>query len=380
MTGYCLLVTAYWLLITYLAIPPRGVYKRTWTYIFWHQLWETIMRRATVAMAVMAACAMAMTGCGMFSPPTVTVRTASADNADAFKAGQTAAQALKDAMGDCTPKVVFVTECFDGLAAKTKVLEGVASVLGADVIVGASSYGTFTQDGPKARDAVGLMAIGGPDVRAETALVDKMGAVGLTPEKDQAALAAALGGAGAKLAGKLTKADDSKLLIILADAHSPKNALFIEGVQTVVGKDFPITGGSVNKNAGQSFVFYKGKAYGDAAVAVMLSGKFTVAMTGRQAKSNDAVIATAREGSAEALKNLEGKPVAMLAFNCAGRKGKLDNLADEMAAIQDSAGTDLPVFGCWCAGEFGPADVAEPTPGQLSSGCGWHVMVTVIGQ
>jgi len=338
------------------------------------------MRRGTAAMAVMAACAMAVTGCGTFGAPTVTVRTASADNEDAFKAGEAAATALKEAMGDCAPKVVFVTDCFDELAAKTKALDGVASVFGADVIVGASTYGTFTQDGPKDLDAVGLMAIGGPDVRVQTALVDKMGAAGLTLENDHAALAKALGTAGANLAGKLTKADDSRLLIVMADAHSPKNALLIEGVQLVVGKDFPITGGSVNKNAGHSFVYYKGKAYTDAAVGVMLSGKFTVAMTGRQAKANDAVISTAREGSAEALKKLDGKPVAMLAFNCAGRKGKLDNLADELAAFQDSVGTDLPVFGCWCAGEFGPADVAEPTPGQLSSGCGWHVMVTIIGQ
>ncbi len=340
------------------------------------------MRYETVAMVALMACAVAVSGCGIFggAPKTITVRTASASNDDAFKAGQAAAVALKASMGDCAPKVVLVTDCFEDKGPKTKVLAGVASVLGADVLVGAATYGTFTQDGPKDLDAVGLMGIGGPDVDVQIALVENMGAAGLSLEKNQAELTKALGQAGKTLAGKLTKTPDSRLLIVMADAHSPKNALLMDGVQSVVGKDFPITGGSVNKNAGQSFVYYKGKAYTDAAVAVMLSGNFTVAMTGRQAKSNEKVIATAREGSAEAMGALDGDPVAMLAFNCAGRKGKLDNLGDEMKAIQAAIGTDTPVFGCWCAGEFGPADVADKTPGKLSSGCGWHVMVTFIGQ
>jgi hypothetical protein len=38
------------------------------------------------------------------------------------------------------------------------------------------------------------------------------------------------------------------------------------------------------------------------------------------------------------------------------------------------------LFGCCCAGEFGPADVKEKTPGVLSSGKGWHAMITFIGR
>ena len=70
----------------------------------------------------------------------------------------------------------------------------------------------------------------------------------------------------------------------------------------------------------------------------------------------------------------------MLAFNCGGRRGKLDNVADELAAFQNAVGGKLPLFGCYCAGEIGPVDSSDKKPGVLSGGGGWHVMVTAIGR
>ena len=348
------------------------------------------MKRETVItgrlVVVLAVCAMAVSGCGLLARGrgggggAVTIRTVSAKNADPFQAGQAAAKALKTAMASCAPKVVLVTDCFDEQDLKAKVLEGVASVFDERIVSGGATYGSFTQAGSLDQDSVSLLGIGGAGVDVQAALVENMGAAGLTLEKNQAQLAKCLGEAGRKLAGKLTLAPDSRLMLLLADAHSPKNGLLIKGVQGVVGKDFPITGGSVNKNDGQTFVYYQGKTYKDAAIGVMLSGNFTVSLSGRQAKSNEKVISTARDGSAEALKGLKGRPIAMLAFNCAGRKGKLENLGNELKAIQDAIGRETPIFGCYCAGEYGPADVETKTPGLLSSGCGWHVMVTFIGQ
>jgi len=43
-------------------------------------------------------------------------------------------------------------------------------------------------------------------------------------------------------------------------------------------------------------------------------------------------------------------------------------------------GSGIILFGCYCASEFGPADVKEKTPGVLSSGKGWHAMITFIGR
>ena len=51
-----------------------------------------------------------------------------------------------------------------------------------------------------------------------------------------------------------------------------------------------------------------------------------------------------------------------------------------MKAMQKELGTETPLFGCYCAGEIGPADTAEKNEKVLSSGVGWHVMFTVLAK
>ena len=199
-------------------------------------------------------------------------------------------------------------------------------------------------------------------------------------EEQPELVAKRLSAAGARLAAKVGRGELDRLLIVMSDAHSPTNQYVVEGVQTVVGGQFPVTGGSVNKNAGQTFVYFQGQMHQDSAFALMLSGEFEVALTGRYADENAAVIRTAKEGAAEALRGLKGQPIAMLAFNCGGRRGKLDDVAQELAAFQASVGNQLPLFGCYCAGEIGPVDSSDKKPNVLSGGTGWHVMVTAIGR
>jgi hypothetical protein len=283
-------------------------------------------------------------------------------------------------MGDAPLKAVLMSECFEDERYKAEHLKGVCSELPDEIVFGESTYGSFTQTGCTDFDSVCLLGIGGDGVSVATALVSQMGTSKLTPEEHEAEIRRRLHAAGAKLAGKLRQTEQDGLLILCADAHSPKNRYLVEGVQKVVGAKFPITGGSANKNAGQTFVYFGGKMYRDSAVAMMLSGDFQVSLAGRKAKDNDRVISTAREGAREAMAGLEGKPIGVLAFNCAGRRGKLDRMEDELSAMQEVLGRDLPLYGCYCAGEIGPLDVSEKTPDVLSGGSGWHVMFTVIGK
>lgn len=118
----------------------------------------------------------------------------------------------------------------------------------------------------------------------------------------------------------------------------------------------------------------------DAAVGLVLSGDFKLAMAGRKAKDHDLVIRTAFEGARQALSSLPGQPIAVLAFDCAGRRSKLKNMDDEPAAMQKALGRSLPLFGCYCAGEIGPVDTSEKTGDALRGGAGWHVMFTVLGR
>ncbi len=302
------------------------------------------------------------------------------EDEDPKAAGIAAAKALKQKMGDTRLKAVIVSECFEDREFKEKLLEGICSVLPKEMVMGGATYGSFTQEGCTDFDAVGLMGIGGRDIKVSARLVAEMGTSKLTFENDQEQIRKLLHTAGEKLASKIKRRDDDKVLVLIADAHSPKAQYLVEGLQKVLGGKFPITGGCANKNAGQTFVYFNGELHEDAAVGIMLAGDFNVSLSGRQANENDAVIASANEGAAEALKGLEGKPAAMFAFNCAGRRSKLDDYEEELAAIQKAIGKDLPLFGCYCAGEIGPVDIEDKDPEVLSGGSGWHVMFTVIGK
>lgn len=305
-------------------------------------------------------------------------KTAAATGENAAEAGRKAATELKAAFGNAVPKAVLVMDSFEDLDSKRAMLGGVASVLPKDILFGGASYGGFTQRGSVNDDGVVLLGIGGDGVSVSAALVEQMGAAGLTMEKDLEKLTAALNRAGERLATQLPGLNRGALLLLISDAHSPKNQLLLDGVQKVAGKKLPITGGSVNKNAGQNWVYFRGAAHTDSAIALLLSGPFKVTQTGRQAKTNEAVIETAREGSASVLKGVPARPFAVLAFNCGGRKGKLKRLEDELEAIQASVGRELPLFGTYCAGEYGPADLSESQGDVTPCGRGWHVMFTVL--
>jgi hypothetical protein len=295
-------------------------------------------------------------------------------------AGKAAARQLLAAMGDVALKAVIVSECFEDWDFKGPLLEGVCSVIPKQLVFGGATYGSFSQEGCTDFDAVCLLGIGGNGIHVSSARVTDLGVAKLSFEEHEQQIQEQLHAGGARLAGALKRTDQDRLCVLIADAHSPKNQYLVEGMQKVLGASFPITGGSANKNAGQTYVYYGGKAHQDSAIALMLSGSFRVAMTGRKAMDNDRVIATAGEAAAEALSEFEGTPEAVLAFNCAGRRGKLDDPEEELAAIQKALGKKLPLFGCYCAGEVGPVDVSERDSDALCGGSGWHVMFTVIGR
>jgi len=335
----------------------------------------------------------AVTGCSQQSsgpvivelaPATQDIRFASATCTleDPFEAGQTAAQRAKAGVGDASVQAVVISECFEEATRKEKVLAGVCSVFDEALVFGSSTYGSFTQAGSVSDESACVMVIAGEDIAVESACQRELGTAMLNPADHEDQIRDLLLEAGASLAGKLSRSNACRLMIVIADAHSPKNGHLIEGMHSVVGADFPLIGGSANKNAGQAFVYYQGEMLADSAIALMLSGEFEVALAGSSAKTNDAVITTARQASARALEGLQDKgacPAAAFAFDCAGRKGKLDNVGDELTAIQESLGCDMPLFGSYNAGEIGPADVTDKKPDVLSSGVGWHIMVAVIG-
>lgn len=334
-------------------------------------------------------CLLLMSGCAVnetyISPDaeeggSILISVESAQNSDPFEAGKQAAEALQDKMARSPLQAVVLAECFEGRDQKQQVLKGVCSVLPKDIVFGFSTYGSFQQEGCLDLDSVLLLGIAGNGISTSAVLQQDLGIADLTMEENEAEIVERLRVGGSGLASRIAKRDDDRLMVIMADAHSPKNQFLLDGAQKVLGKDFPITGGSANKNAGQTFVYFQGRMYSDAAIAMMLSGDFTVSLAGRQANENTKVISSAAEGADEAMKGMKARPFSVLAFNCAGRQGKLDNIEDELTAIKGVIGDEIPLFGAYCAGEIGPADVAEKDPDVLSSGVGWHVMFTILGR
>ncbi|MFO7903845.1 MAG: FIST N-terminal domain-containing protein [Pirellulaceae bacterium] len=295
-------------------------------------------------------------------------------------AGEAAATSLRKAMNGIPLKAVIISECFEGKTYKEKLLAGLSKVLDPDLLYGAATYGSFTQEGCTDFDSVCLLGIGGDGVGVSTALVRELGTAKLSFDEHEAEIKQKLREAGKTLGGKIRRHARDRLLILIPDAHSPKNRYFVEGVQQTVGADFPMTGGSANKNAGQTFIYFRGRMYQDSAIALMLSGNFQASLSGRMAQENDAVIRTAREAAAEALGEAPRRPLAVLAYNCAGRRGRLDNMHDELNAMQEVIGKNVPLFGCYNAGEIGPLDPAEKRTDALCGGSGWHVMFTMIWQ
>ena len=317
----------------------------------------------------------------------VVTATAWAKGSDAYAVGRIAAESLKLQLGGVEPHVVVLAECFEEKSDKAKAAKGVASVFGKDRIVGLATYGLYTREGVVERDGVGLLALGGNGISVRTAFVPKQNSVGL--EQESVELKDALGAVGRKLADQLPVTDRSRLMIVMADTHSPKNQLLLDGIQSVVGTQFPVTGGSVNKNPGMNFIHWRGGLYADAAVALMIDGSISVAQSGAQAKDNQAVLDTAKQ-VASALRDQSSRQEHLfLAFDCTGRKGKLENMDDGLNALKEGFGTkrldngnlktgiDPQIFGVWCAGEIGCAE-DSPHP-QQPIGRGWHLMGTLIG-
>ena len=91
-----------------------------------------------------------------------------------------------------------------------------------------------------------------------------MGTAKLSFDEHEEEIKRLLQAAGKRLEREVAVATDrDRVLILIPDAHSPKNQYLVEGVQKVLGAGFPMTGGSANKNAGQTFVYFRGNMYQD---------------------------------------------------------------------------------------------------------------------
>ncbi len=192
---------------------------------------------ALVCLVLLGGCAVNETyvSPGARTGGSIVIRTASSQSGDPFQAGKQAAKALREQMGQVAPHTVVLTECFEDQARKKEVLKGVCTVFAADIVFGFATYGSFDQQGCLDGDSVALLGIGGDGIATVAALRRDLGVAGLTMEGEKDELVRRLRVGGAELAAKLSRGPNDRLLVIMADAHSPKNQFLLEGVQEVMG-------------------------------------------------------------------------------------------------------------------------------------------------
>ncbi len=180
---------------------------------------------------------------------------------DALKAG---AEACKEAMDQVDGKanliIVFSTVAYD----QKKMLEGVRSVSKEIPLVGCSDSGEITTKGPVSKH-VAVTALASDTIEFSIG-------IGKGTDKDSHKS----GAMAAEEVKKKAKKDPS-LFMMLLDGLAENGAAAVRGVQEVLGKNFPIIGGS----AGDDFLFkktyeyYNDQVLSSCMIGIGLSGKFS---------------------------------------------------------------------------------------------------------
>lgn len=294
-------------------------------------------------------------------------------NKDPFAAGKMAGLKLQQQTGGLEPTLVVLAECYTDKKDKEAVLRGAEEVFGKGRVVSFAVYGMYTQNGAIDKNGAAIFAFAGNGTAVRTVCSPKINQAACKPLEEPAAFYACFTNAATVAAEKLPVREDTRAVLVLADCHSPRNQFLVDGLQSVYGKNLPLAGGSVNKNVGFSWLGYDGALVTDSAVLIALDGAVKVHQFGEQARDNAAVLKTAENTAAVLRGQVKTGLVGGLFFDCAGRKGKLESIEEEQAAVLKGMGDGVPFFGVWCAGEIGCADDSAGVP----VGRGWHIMGTV---
>lgn len=183
------------------------------------------------------------------------------NNPDAAKAGVEACkQAIEKAGGKADLIIVFSTVAYD----QEKMLEGVRSVSEEIPLVGCSTSGEITTEGPVSQ-YVAVTAINTDQIKFTIG-------VGEGAKEDSFE-------AGKKVAEKVKeKAEEPiSLFVMLPDGLAKNGAAAVRGVQETMGKNFPIMGGSSGDDFKfeKTYEYFNGHVLSGAIIGIGLSGRFS---------------------------------------------------------------------------------------------------------
>ena len=214
--------------------------------------------------------------------------------ADPKAAGKEAVSSAIQSLGK-DPHIIFAFSSvkFD----QEKLVEGMNEARGDATLVGGSAAGEITSEATTFESVV-AMAIHAPNIKFSVGYGEGVGA-----DSDKA---------GADTAKAVMDAAGGKidLFIMIPEGLTGNGSAIVRGVQSVLGEDFPITGGS----AGDDYLFkktwqyYNDKLLTDCVVGVGLSGDFAFGFGVRHGWDPVGLPLEVTKSEGAVLKELDGKP------------------------------------------------------------------------
>lgn len=182
---------------------------------------------------------------------------------DSYREGANAAQQAKDALQGSDPKlcIVFASSKFD----QEKLVSGVKSVMGEATVIGCSTAGEITTNGPSNKPSIAVMAIATDDVEF---IADVGEHIKYNPRE-----------AGKDVAKKVKdRIGDMSLFVMLPDVLVGNGADIVRGVTDVLGEFFPVVGGAAGDDFKfeQTYQYLNGKVYSGAVIGMGVKGNVKI--------------------------------------------------------------------------------------------------------
>ncbi len=214
---------------------------------------------------------------------------------DSYREGANAAQQAKDALGGAEPKLflVFASSKYD----QEKLVQGVKSVHEAALILGCSTAGEITTQGPSNKPSIAVMAIATDDVEF---IADVGEHIKYNPRE-----------AGKEVAEKVkAKLDPMSLFIMLPDVLAGNGADIVRGVTDVLGEFFPVVGGAAGDDFKfeQTFQYLNDKVYSGAVIGLGIKGNVKVGIGVKHGWMPIGLPRKVTKSQGSVLYELDGKP------------------------------------------------------------------------
>lgn len=192
----------------------------------------------------------------------------SSKHSDAFHAGREAAlqAAAQTGEGAASLVLAFGSTRFD----QDALLKGIRAITGDTALIGCSTAGEITAEGPAKRSVV-VVAIRSDRMTATTGMGSRLDAAPRQAGEDAAR------------PGTLAKPPDPHLFLMFPDGVSGNVAEAIRGVQDLLGLSFPIVGASAGDDLAfrQTYQYHGGTVASNRVVGALLSGPIAVGFGAR---------------------------------------------------------------------------------------------------